>query len=462
MPGSVKVGGAWKTVKSVSVKVGGNWKVVKNGYTKIGGAWKQWHAGVTYWIVQNQITGTVYNDTSMGISATDLGMYSAQTWNYQGNSNTTRKLNLIINPDGTLSSFKGYASADSGTNNHRISSGGNVIARTLGTRLNFYNATTYELIASRDTGTNPTPMVTSNAGNTYMGNNYSPAKVVKWTPTGTIAWIKDYVNTPWNMNTAGLSVDANDNTYPVYRYSTVAHVAKINSSGVLQWTVEGNNVQSSFYTRDTAGADSAGNVYANAYCTDPANGSYSGTVIYKLNSSGTPQWNLEIYSNSHLGFDVTDGVVDAAGNSYWVGTFVIPYGGGGGYNSGFMMKVNSSGGVDWFKILNRGGSVGGQNEFDRLQIAADADSLYVAFANQSDYRSYYMRYPFDGSINGTYTVGGNNVNIANSGGYSTATRSTFSFQATSYTLTNGSYTNNAATVFALSDQATTYSRIVTG
>lgn len=44
MPGSVKVGGAWKTVSAASVKVGGAWKTVSAGYTKIGGAWKQWYS----------------------------------------------------------------------------------------------------------------------------------------------------------------------------------------------------------------------------------------------------------------------------------------------------------------------------------------------------------------------------------------------------------------------------------
>lgn len=44
MAGSVKVGGAWKTVSGASVKVGGAWKTVSAGYTKVGGAWKQWYS----------------------------------------------------------------------------------------------------------------------------------------------------------------------------------------------------------------------------------------------------------------------------------------------------------------------------------------------------------------------------------------------------------------------------------
>lgn len=48
MSGSVKVGGAWKSVSAVSTKVGGSWKTVSAAYTKIGGTWKQWYtAGVT-------------------------------------------------------------------------------------------------------------------------------------------------------------------------------------------------------------------------------------------------------------------------------------------------------------------------------------------------------------------------------------------------------------------------------
>lgn len=44
MSGHVKVGGAWKTVSSVSAKVGGAWKNVASAYTKIGGVWKQWYS----------------------------------------------------------------------------------------------------------------------------------------------------------------------------------------------------------------------------------------------------------------------------------------------------------------------------------------------------------------------------------------------------------------------------------
>lgn len=42
MPGSVKVGGAWKSVAEASVRVDGSWKSVSSGWTRVGGAWKQW------------------------------------------------------------------------------------------------------------------------------------------------------------------------------------------------------------------------------------------------------------------------------------------------------------------------------------------------------------------------------------------------------------------------------------
>jgi len=45
MPGSVKVGGAWRTL-APKVKVGGVWKDVSNGYVKVAGVWRKWHQGL--------------------------------------------------------------------------------------------------------------------------------------------------------------------------------------------------------------------------------------------------------------------------------------------------------------------------------------------------------------------------------------------------------------------------------
>lgn len=42
MPGSIRIGGSWATVIP-SVKVGGAWKQVRSGHVKVGGSWKQWH-----------------------------------------------------------------------------------------------------------------------------------------------------------------------------------------------------------------------------------------------------------------------------------------------------------------------------------------------------------------------------------------------------------------------------------
>lgn len=51
MPGSVKVGGAWKTVQNVSAKINGVWKEATAGYTKVAGVWKQWHDQGAYELI---------------------------------------------------------------------------------------------------------------------------------------------------------------------------------------------------------------------------------------------------------------------------------------------------------------------------------------------------------------------------------------------------------------------------
>jgi hypothetical protein len=44
MPGSVNVGGSWKTVNAASVNVNGTWKSVASGFVNVAGAWKQWYS----------------------------------------------------------------------------------------------------------------------------------------------------------------------------------------------------------------------------------------------------------------------------------------------------------------------------------------------------------------------------------------------------------------------------------
>lgn len=58
MPGSVKVGGAWKTVSAASVKVGGAWKTVSAAYTKVGGTWKQWYSALAMVIERKSLPAT--------------------------------------------------------------------------------------------------------------------------------------------------------------------------------------------------------------------------------------------------------------------------------------------------------------------------------------------------------------------------------------------------------------------
>ena len=116
-----------------------------------------------------------------------------------------------------------------------------------------------------------------------------------------------------------------------------AFIMKLNSSGVIQWVTQlgatttahlGNN--SGFDSCFGVSVDSAGNVYCAGY-TDGAIGEANGggggdAFIMKLNSSGAVQWvtQLGATTTAHLGdnsgFDICTGVsVDSAGNVYCAG-----------------------------------------------------------------------------------------------------------------------------------------------
>lgn len=66
MPGSIKVGGSWKTTNKLAVKVSGTWRTATVSYIKVAGTWKQWFAAL--------IKDTFTRTTSGSLGTTDTGI----------------------------------------------------------------------------------------------------------------------------------------------------------------------------------------------------------------------------------------------------------------------------------------------------------------------------------------------------------------------------------------------------
>jgi hypothetical protein len=196
---------------------------------------------------------------------------------------------------------------------------------------------------------------------------------------------------------SGIAVDGSGNVYvvgtswaawgtPVNAFAggPDAFVAKLNSSGVLQWhTFLGSGDSDS---GSGIAVDGSGNVYivgtSHASWETPVNAFAGGSdaFVAKLNNSGVRQWHTFLGSES--GDGGRDIAVDGSGNVYMIGksdaswgTPVNPYAGG---EDVFAAKLNSNGVRQWHTFLGSGGDDEGSG------IAVDGSgNVYVVGASSA-------------------------------------------------------------------------------
>ena len=195
----------------------------------------------------------------------------------------------------------------------------------------------------------------------YAGN------VVKYNSSGVLQWQKRLANSSHYLNFNSVDVDSSDNIYATgYMQLTSGGngtyrplVAKINSSGVLQWfrIFKGmylGQELSYFYTTynmDCWGCkvDSSANVYITGRITAQSN---SGAYAAKINSSGTWQWTTFLkHGNQNPGSGIGWGInTDSSGNVYICGYGTSPAENGNQGSDAFVAKFNSSGTYQWINF----------------------------------------------------------------------------------------------------------------
>ncbi len=155
---------------------------------------------------------------------------------------------------------------------------------------------------------------------------------------------------------------------PVRGFSggTDVFVAKLNSSGALQWNtfLGGNGAQFSDVGYAIA-VDGSGNVYVAGFTDitwespiNPYSAGYDGFAV-KLNSSGVLQWNTFFGGSSN---DFANAIaLDGSGNVYIAG---LSYGSWGspvvafaGSSDGFAVKLNNSGVLQWNTFMGSASSL---------------------------------------------------------------------------------------------------------
>lgn len=141
------------------------------------------------------------------------------------------------------------------------------------------------------------------------------------------------------------ALDASGNLIVVGTFTSTSaiFVAKYNSSGTLQWQRKLAASSGGWGSAFSVACDSSDNVYVVGSQFDAAQ-YYVGAVIAKLNSSGTLQWSrvVDLTGSANQGFTFYGVAADSSGNTYSVGH---------NFGINIIAKYNTSGTLQWTRKL---------------------------------------------------------------------------------------------------------------
>jgi uncharacterized delta-60 repeat protein len=194
--------------------------------------------------------------------------------------------------------------------------------------------------------------------------------LAKYNSSGTIQWQRVLGGTGEERGHA-ITIDSSDNVY-VFGFTDSAGaggidflLAKYNSSGTIQWqrVLGGSGIEFG----NSVAVDSSGNVYVFGDTESTGAGGID-FLLAKYNSSGTIQWQRVLGGS---GTEQGNGIaVDSSGNVYVIGNTAST---GAGGNDFLLAKYNSSGTIQWQRVLgDTGTEVGYSVAFD------SSDNIYVA------------------------------------------------------------------------------------
>ena len=268
--------------------------------------------------------------------------------------------------------------------------------RTLGTGTAYRNDDVGRMIAVDSSGN-----VYVN-GTTNFTGGYDSMMIAKYNSSGTLQWQKTFGDSNTAEKGNGITVDSSGNVFVCGETtknmtSIGALVAKLNSSGTLQWqmTLDSSQTQT-FY--DVV-VDSSDNVYAGGYGTISG---YQYYLVAKYNNSGTLQWQRIIGGSSTSDFGRTM-TIDSSDNVYVGG---VSTGGGVGVYDSYLVKYNSSGTYQWQKSLGTSGQ-----QISIWATASDSsDNVYVAGGYSSSY--FFAKYNSSGTVQWQRSFGGSGSDVS--------------------------------------------------
>lgn len=275
--------------------------------------------------------------------------------------------------------------------------------------------------------------------NTYKPSGPYRGGVMKVDNSLAISWQKEFTSSP-NDDTYFQSVVLDSSKVPhLFGFTDgglKSYVVKMTTAGAITWQVTASG------TCQGGAVDASGNVYAVTF---------TGPALYKYNSSGTQQWVRRLTHTSTIRTGNNAMVLGADGYIYFVGYYAT---GGTAAEAGFIAKYNSSGTIQWQRTI--------QSAADNIRlkgIAINGSTMYITGNIASNGGDVFLAaLPTDGSLTGTYSLGGTNITYAagsfteadpgytSSAGTNTIANSTFTASTTSYTSTSSTATVTKVTV----------------
>lgn len=247
-----------------------------------------------------------------------------------------------------------------------------------------------------------------------------------------ISWQKEFSSTTIDDNyfySVALDSSQTPHAFGYARGATENLIMKMTTAGAITWQIDPQGP-----TIVGGVVDSSGNVYALGF---------SGPSLWKFNSSGTAQWVRRITHTGTVRSAENSLILASDGFLYYVGYYAT---GGTASEGGIIIKYNTSGTIQWQRTI--------KSAVDniRLQgIVVNGSTMYVTGSIATNGGDVFLAaLPTDGSLTGTYSLGGTSIVYAAGAfteanpGYTSATQNVTSANS-SYSATTPTYTATTST-----------------